>query len=675
VKPYRILSAVGAIGLIGGTLFIASGAASAAATPGAAATPPTPCGKTGTVVASSCTYSVPGTDTFTVPADVTVATFKVVGAQGGSYPGTTPGGRGGSVTATLSVTPGQVLQVNVGVAGTANTSPGGIANGSGGGGSSDVRTGAFSLANRVLVAGGGGGSGGSFSVSSQLGGGGGTGGGGSGLSGNGGSTVAKGGAGATVDKGGSGGTGPGANGVAGVSVNGGVGGSTGSGVGGFGGFVGGGRGGVGIPGRKCPGGGGGGGGGYYGGGGGGATSCTGGGGGGGGGSNYATPSARAVALGAGSGSGHGRVSVSWPLAAVTFIGDSVTAGFGYCGASENAANVSCGVNQPFANAWYFGDNSLSDCKPPDVPNDACSNNNLNGKPWDAAPWSPGPKSPHVAYPYQIAATQSDSSYAAVSDWAMTGATPANWDPSSGVYGPQLKKLKDQYVGMTVGANPILSDFTNITLSGATIADGPCVSSTGYEERGTWYAGPLSAQVDCVTRQWDKIDQTQHLVAIYKELLKQNDHVLVLGYYQACSWSFGNWQPAGNVLYGPATGYSCSSQSRSVSPTNHTRVTQWDQAVAVGNSVNIRIRAAVVQAQDWAKSEWPGTDRYKDLAWTQPDESAWAQHQPKSSLGSWIFLNDTWIHPSEAGAKQLADTVVSAMCSSFRHWCGSNRVWG
>jgi hypothetical protein len=96
VKPYRILPAVGAIGLIGGTLFIASGAASAAATPGGTAAPTAPCGKTGTAGASSCTYSVPGTDTFTVPADVTIATFKVLGAQGGSYPGTAPGGRGGS---------------------------------------------------------------------------------------------------------------------------------------------------------------------------------------------------------------------------------------------------------------------------------------------------------------------------------------------------------------------------------------------------------------------------------------------------------------------------------------------------------------------------------------------------------------------------------------------------
>jgi Glycine rich protein len=550
VKPYRILPAVGAIGLIGGTLFIASGAASAAATPGATTTPTAPCGKTGIAGASSCTYSVPGTDTFTVPAGVTVATFRVLGAQGGSYPGTAAGGRGGSVTATLSVTPGQVLQVNVGAHGSANTSPGGIANGSGGG-SSDVRTGAFGLANRELVAGGGGG---------------------------------------------------------------------------------------------------------------------------GGGSSHATSSARAVTLEVGVSSGNGRVSVSWPIAAVTFIGDSVTAGFGYCGASENAANVSCAPNQAFANAWYFGDNSLSDCRPPAVPNDACSNNNDKGKPWDAPPWSPGPKSPRVAYPYQIAATQSGTSYAAVSDWAMTGATPANWDPRKGVFGPRLKKLKNQYVVMTLGANPLLSDFTNITLAGATIADGPCASSTGYKSGGTWYAGPISAPVDCVNRQWDKIDQTQHLVNVYEGLLRQDDRVLVLGYYQGCPWSFGNWQPAGNVLDGPAKGYSCLSLSRPVSKTDHTLITQWEQAVAVGNSVNTHIHDALLEAQDWAKKQWPGTNRYKDIAWTAPDQAEWALHQPLSTLGSWIFKRDTWIHPDQAGATQLANTVVSAMCSSFGHWCGPQRVW-
>jgi hypothetical protein len=100
------------------------------------------------------------------------------------------------------------------------------------------------------------------------------------------------------------------------------------------------------------------------------------------------------------------------------------------------------------------------------------------------------------------------------------------------------------------------------------------------------------------------------------------------------------------------------------------------AVAVGNDVNSRIHAAVVQAQDWAKRQWPGTNRYADLAWTAPDGTAWAQHQPLSSAGSWIFLNDTWIHPNKAGAGQLAQTVTKAMCSAFGHWCNPGRpVWG
>ena len=70
---------------------------------------------------------------------------------------------------------------------------------------------------------------------------------------------------------------------------------------------------------------------------------------------------------------------------VTFIGDSVTAGFGYCGYSEQAKNTTkCRTNQEMENDWISGDNSLSDCKPPEgTPTDACSNNNDKGKPWDS----------------------------------------------------------------------------------------------------------------------------------------------------------------------------------------------------------------------------------------------------------------------------------------------------
>ena len=107
--------------------------------------------------------------TFTVPPGVTSITINAEGAQGGGN----AGGLGGSATATLPVTPGEVLEVWVGGRPTQEIGPGGF-NGGGavvvepcgsgptyshpGGGASDVRRGA-GLANRIIVAGGGGGQG------------------------------------------------------------------------------------------------------------------------------------------------------------------------------------------------------------------------------------------------------------------------------------------------------------------------------------------------------------------------------------------------------------------------------------------------------------------------------------------------------------------------------------
>jgi hypothetical protein len=379
----------------------------------------------------------------------------------------------------------------------------------------------------------------------------------------------------------------------------------------------------------------------------------------------------------------GAIQLAAPGNTVTFIGDSVTAGFGYCGPAEVASGVSCRPNQEMANSWVIGKNSLKDCAPPHPPlnpTDACSNDNDGGAPWNAPPWSPGPNAPDIAYPYQIAASQSPAGGAAVSDWAVTGATPANWDPNGGIYGPQLKKLAGQYVVMTLGANPLLSYFTNIVFPVTNSFDvvGQCVGSTRYSAGLLWfstdYSGPISNTVGCLNQKWDRIHQTQHLVNIYKTLLTQNDHILILGYYTACSWSFGNWQPRVNLTKGPAAGNNCQSQRRQVSPQDTARMTQWQQAIAVASRLNARIRDAVTEAQNWAKTRWRGTTRYKDLAWTTPDEAAWAQHQPNSPLGSWILLNDTWIHPSQAGAAQLAQTVTAAMCSDFGHWCGATPHW-
>ena len=106
---------------------------------------------------------------YVVPAGVTSLTVELAGAQGASPAGGGTGGAGGVVTATLSVNPGEVLQLMVG-----GVPYNGGARGAGtGGGASDIRRPAFStssscafslscnLSSRVVVAGGGGG-GGSF---------------------------------------------------------------------------------------------------------------------------------------------------------------------------------------------------------------------------------------------------------------------------------------------------------------------------------------------------------------------------------------------------------------------------------------------------------------------------------------------------------------------------------
>jgi gliding motility-associated-like protein len=113
---------------------------------------------------------------YTVPPNVFCIDVDVRGAKGGGA----NGGNGARITTTLTVTPGQVLEVYVGGQGTCGSNSGGWNGGGtghastngnsnynscGGGGASDIRVGGSGLANRVVVAGGGGGrSGGSGPV-------------------------------------------------------------------------------------------------------------------------------------------------------------------------------------------------------------------------------------------------------------------------------------------------------------------------------------------------------------------------------------------------------------------------------------------------------------------------------------------------------------------------------
>ena len=127
-----------------------------------------------------------GATTWVVPAGVHTATFDLAGARGGIGVFQSQAGRGARVVATIAVTPGETLQINVGGEGGGYLSwptraeagrgkggwngggDGGLGPGDdngpyqapGGGGASDVRRdadGDYVLADRILTAGGGGG--------------------------------------------------------------------------------------------------------------------------------------------------------------------------------------------------------------------------------------------------------------------------------------------------------------------------------------------------------------------------------------------------------------------------------------------------------------------------------------------------------------------------------------
>ena len=98
--------------------------------------------------ATTATFNWTGeAQTWTVPDGVTKATFDLYGAEGGLAERKSSGGKGGRATATIPVSEGSSVQVNVGGQGQSNANPaeggfngGGIGQlGGGGGGASDIR--------------------------------------------------------------------------------------------------------------------------------------------------------------------------------------------------------------------------------------------------------------------------------------------------------------------------------------------------------------------------------------------------------------------------------------------------------------------------------------------------------------------------------------------------------
>lgn len=187
-------------------------------------------------------------------------------------------------------------------------------------------------------------------------------------------------------------------------------------------------------------------------------------------------------------------------AVVRAMGDSVTAGFGYY---DN------GEPMPFE--------ELLNCRPGEGEyDDACSSNsavrtNKKGTKLEYAP--DYGLANNVSWAAQWANQHALKNYA---NFAVSGSEPKDWAPGGQLYATtkRLESEAPDYVLMTVGANPLLSDV---------------LFGTGNMGCAIWsdIAGGFS---ECVEKAFEEVELRANLAKLYRELVAETNAVVYLMQY-------------------------------------------------------------------------------------------------------------------------------------------------
>ncbi len=187
------------------------------------------------------------------------------------------------------------------------------------------------------------------------------------------------------------------------------------------------------------------------------------------------------------------------------IGDSVTAGFGYCGLVD--PDCTNGPGQPYSL------NERSVCTGGHY-DDRCSSNK-----GDTTAQLPGTDGvPAISWAAQFAVREDIPDYI---NYAVTGSTPSQWDDNtpSGFY--NFDELLDDVLNahpdltlMTLGANPVLHEFYSNP------RDIACVTLLTTQKVKS-----------CARRELEKAGTMMHLEHVYEKLLSDpTNHVIVMGYH-------------------------------------------------------------------------------------------------------------------------------------------------
>lgn len=307
---------------------------------------------------------------------------------------------------------------------------------------------------------------------------------------------------------------------------------------------------------------------------------------------------------------------------VRAIGDSVTAGFGY---------YDDGTPMPFT--------SLFECKPGKTYDDACSSNSAvrdnEGPDVEYAP--DYGLSNDVSWAAQWANVHGVSNY---ENLAVSGSEPSDWAPGGRLY-PTTKQIETEepdYVLMTVGANPLLSEML-----------------FGVENMGCAISSDIFGKYrECIERAFRKVDLSGNLKRLYAELVDHTGATVYLMQYPlsvpstALAYSATQIAMMDDLLNGEIA-----AAAAAVSPTRLRPIAP--------PHFDVGIDISPVYPSTYSCSSF-GYQVDGQSVQSEPTQDELLVSHPLSFCEGpvegppWVIDGDTGIHPSAAGYAQMAAQV-------------------
>ncbi|HEX6152531.1 MAG TPA: Ig-like domain-containing protein [Solirubrobacterales bacterium] len=309
---------------------------------------------------------------------------------------------------------------------------------------------------------------------------------------------------------------------------------------------------------------------------------------------------------------------------VRAFGDSVTAGFGY-----------------YSNGTPMTIGRLFGCRPAAKAfNDACSSNSLNflskeGKVEYAPDFG---LANNVSWAAQWANSHGVTDF---KNFAITGSEPKNWAPGGEFHSTteQIEKEDPDYILMTMGANPLLSEML-----------------FGVDNMGCAVeADILGGYRECVERAFAEVGLQEHLKSLYSDLVANTDATIFLMQYHLSVPSTALAYSATQIaMMGKLLNREIEAVATAVNPKRL-------QVVAPPH-FNVGIDVSPVFPSRFSCSRLGYEVDGPSVQSTPTQDELEVLHPlsfcegPAGDGPPWVISGDTGIHPSAAGYAQMASQV-------------------